>query len=47
MSKFKNFTKKPITWGGYFKLCGASVVLSVLMYVPMMIYYRKQYKDLM
>ena len=26
----KNFLKKPITWGAYFKLCGVSMVLSAL-----------------
>lgn len=30
MSKIKNFLNKPMTWGGYLKLCGVSVVLSTL-----------------
>ena len=24
----KNFMSKPITWGAYFKLCGASLLIS-------------------
>ena len=26
----KEFMKKPVTWGGYFKLCGVSLVLSLI-----------------
>lgn len=39
MSKIKNFTKKPITWGGYFKLCGVGTLLSMLLCVPYWIYF--------
>jgi hypothetical protein len=41
MSKVKNFTKKPITWGGYFKLCGISVLLCLPYYAYMIYKYRK------
>lgn len=27
----KDFMNKPVTWGGYFKLCGACWLLSVVM----------------
>lgn len=30
MSKMKNFMDKPVTWGGYFKLCGVSMALSMV-----------------
>ena len=44
MKKFKNWTKKPMTWGGYFKLCGASVAVSVLMCLPAYVTMYKNYK---
>ena len=30
LKKFKDFCDKPITWGGYLKLCGYSLVASVI-----------------
>lgn len=32
LKKFKDFCDKPITWGGYFKLCGVSLVTSLGIY---------------
>jgi len=30
MKKFTEWTKKPITWGGYFKFAGVMTLISVL-----------------
>ena len=46
MKKFKNWTKKPITWGGYLKLCGVSTVISLVMMAPLMIGLYKDNKAL-
>ncbi len=34
MKKFKNWTKKPITWGGLLKLSGVSMAAGLLMSAP-------------
>lgn len=38
MKKFKEFLGKPITWGGYGKLCIISMLLSVVYVVIYMAY---------
>lgn len=38
MNKIKNFMNKPITWGGYFKLCGVSLGFSMLTYAGLYAY---------
>lgn len=30
LAKFVEWTRKPITWGGYLKLCGIGMLLSIL-----------------
>lgn len=49
MNKIKNFMNKPITWGGYFKLCGVSMGLGVLTSALMYGYFayesKKSYRD--
>ena len=30
LTKFIEWTRKPITWGGYLKLCGVGMLISVL-----------------
>lgn len=43
MNKIKNFMNKPITWGGYFKMCGVCVALSMLTYGGGIAYVNYQY----
>lgn len=38
MNKIKNFMNKPITWGGYFKMCGVCMGLSMLTYAGLYAY---------
>ena len=45
MKKFKNWTKKPITWGGYLKLCGVSTAVAVLMCTPVYVSMYKANKE--
>lgn len=49
MNKIKNFLNKPMTWGGYLKLCGISVGLSALTTAGMYAYFayetKKSYRD--
>ncbi|MDD3204213.1 MAG: hypothetical protein PHS74_00540 [Lachnospiraceae bacterium] len=30
MKKILGWTKKPVTWGGYLKLCGISAIISMV-----------------
>jgi hypothetical protein len=46
MSKVKNFTKKPITWGGLFKAYGIMVLLCLPYYAWLIYKYRKYMKEL-
>lgn len=46
MKKFKNWTKKPITWGGYLKLCGVSTLISVVMMTPFWVSVIKDSKEI-
>lgn len=39
MSKIKQFMNKPVTWGGYFKLCGICTGLSLLTTAAMYAYF--------
>ncbi len=39
LKKVTNFMSKPITWGGYFKLCGIMGALSVAVYGVMLVVY--------
>lgn len=43
MNKIKNFMNKPITWGGYFKMYGVCVALSMLTYGGTIAYINYQY----
>ncbi len=33
MNKIKNFMDKPMTWGGYTKLCGISMAVGIVLTV--------------
>ena len=46
MSKIKNWTKKPITWGSLFKMYGISVLLLIPYYAWIMYKYRKSMETL-
>lgn len=37
MNKIKDFMSRPITWGGYFKLCGISLGISMAYYVAFLV----------
>lgn len=39
IAKFKEFCKKPVTWGAYFKIAGVASVLSLLVSIGYVIYY--------
>lgn len=39
IAKFKNFCKKPITWGAYFKSVGVYSVMVILAVIGYVIYY--------
>lgn len=39
IAKIKEFCKKPITWGAYFKIVGVASVLSFLISIGYVIYY--------
>ena len=36
--KINEWSKKPITWGGYMKLCGVSCLISIIFYGGVMVY---------
>lgn len=38
MSKLKSFMNKPMTWGGYLKLCGISLIVTYAVLGGCMIY---------
>lgn len=44
MKKFKELLSKPITWGGYLKLCVISVILSIITSVGYYLYFTKDYR---
>lgn len=44
LNKFKNHCKNPITWGAYYKLCGISMILSILMGGAMIVKERLEIK---
>lgn len=49
MNKIKTFMNKPMTWGGYFKMCGVCAGLSALTTAGMYAYFayetKKSYRD--
>lgn len=45
MKKFKNWTKKPITWGGLIKLSGVSMAAGLLMCAPIYVAAIKSQKE--
>ena len=49
MNKIKTFLNKPMTWGGYFKMCGVCAGLSTLTTACMYAYFayetKKSYRD--
>lgn len=46
MKKFSNWLAKPITWGGYLKLCGVAMVFSIITSIATYFYiYYDGFKD--
>lgn len=38
LKKINEWSKKPITWGGYMKLCGVACLISAIFYSGVVVY---------